>query len=158
MDKIKVPRYKETEEIKPKESRSHIMKRITSKNTKCEIIFRKALWKLGLRYRICAPNIYGKPDIVFMKQKIAIFIDGEFWHGYNWETKKERLTVNKKYWIPKIERNIQRDKEVNEKLTSESWLVLRFWERDVKKDLQSCLNKVIISLSNAPAKNPSENN
>ena len=126
-----------------KQQRRKIMQSIKSKDTKSEITMRKELWKLGHRnYRKNYDKIIGKPDIVFPKLKIAIFIDSEFFHGYNWEEKKNRIGTNRDYWIPKIERNMQRDENVNKELSSKGWTVLRFWDKDVKKNLQDCINKV----------------
>lgn len=117
------------------ESRSKLMRKIRSKNTKTEILLRKALYKKGLRYRINVSKYPGKPDILIPKSKIAIFIDGEFWHGYNWEKKRETIKSNRDYWIKKIERNIERDIKVNDELKEMGFKVFRFWEKDIKKDL-----------------------
>lgn len=121
--------------------RSNIMKKIKGRDTTPELIFRKALWRKGYRYRKNVSNLPGKPDIVFTKKKVAIFIDGEFWHGYNWEDKKKKISNNKEYWIKKIEKNIERDKKNVEKLQRMGFYVLRFWEHEVKKDLDGCLKK-----------------
>ncbi|KOS08373.1 hypothetical protein AM493_15025 [Flavobacterium akiainvivens] len=115
------------------------MRAIKSKDTSVEVLLRKALWKRGYRYRKNDKTIIGTPDIVFKKYRIAIFIDSEFFHGYNWEIKKTKLHGNRDYWIAKIERNMARDKKVNESLLSKGWVVLRFWGFDVKKNLQGCL-------------------
>ena len=115
------------------EQRRKNMQAIKGKVTKIEVMLRQKLWKKGYRYRKNYKNLPGKPDIVFLKIKIAIFCDSEFWHGYNWEDKKKRLGTNKEFWIKKIETNMERDKRVNEKLISDGWIVLRFWEREIKK-------------------------
>lgn len=122
--------------------RSDLMSKIKGKNTKPEILLRKALWKEDIRYRVNNPRVIGKPDISIKKFKIAIFVDGEFWHGYNWKEKKKRIKSNRDYWIKKIEGNMKRDKKYNQKLLEEGWTVLRFWEKEVKTDLESCVNKV----------------
>jgi DNA mismatch endonuclease (patch repair protein) len=109
---------------------------------------RKALWHLGYRYRKNVKKIPGKPDIVFAKYKLAIFIDGEFWHGYNWSEKRSKIKSNRNFWIPKIERNIQRDRQVNEQLENAGWSVIRFWETQVKKDLEFCVGLVEDMLKN----------
>lgn len=83
-------------------------------------------------------QIPGKPDLIFLKKKIAVFIDGDFWHGYNWQNRKATLRTNLEYWIPKIERNIQRDGEVNKILEDKGWKVIRFWEHEVNKELDNC--------------------
>lgn len=125
------------------EQRSNIMKKIKSKNTKPEISFRKTLWNAGIRYRTNNRSIIGNPDIAIKKYKLAIFIDGEFWHGYNWNKKKEKIQSNRDYWIPKIERNIKRDKQVTKQLKKEGWKVFRFWDSQIKKETKECLKKVI---------------
>lgn len=123
------------------------MSRIKGKNTKPELLFRKALWAKGVRYRINAKNLPGKPDVSIQKYKLAIFIDGEFWHGYNWDERKEKLKSNRGFWIPKIERNMQRDREVNLELKNMGYTVFRFWERDIKKELHKCINDVMVYIA-----------
>ena len=120
------------------EQRSKNMRAIKSTATKAEITLAKALWHLGHRYRKNNKTVFGKPDFTFKKLKIAIFVDSEFFHGKDWETKKKPQT-NAKFWVKKIERNMQRDIEVNTYLESQSWKVLRFWSEDIKKKLQDCL-------------------
>lgn len=116
-----------------KEKRSKIMRAIKSKDTKEEVRLAKALWHRGHRYRKHDKSIFGTPDLSFKKYKIAVFVDGEFFHGKDWEKVKSRLDSNKDYWIKKIERNRNRDVEVNEYLASKGWTVLRFWSKDVQK-------------------------
>lgn len=123
------------------------MRKIKAKNTTPEIILRKALWKEGIRYRIENIKITGNTDIAIKKHKIAIFIDGEFWHGFNWQEKKTKIKSNKEYWIKKIERNIERDKKNNQLLTNQNWVVLRFWEHEIKKDLNKCIEIVKDSIA-----------
>ncbi len=123
-------------------SRSYNMSMIKSKNTKVEILLRKELWRRGLRYRKNCSFIYGKPDLVFLRKQIAVFIDGEFWHGYNFEEIKSRLKSNKEFWIEKIERNMERDFEITQFLIEQGWAVLRFWDFEIKKDLASCADKI----------------
>ncbi|MES2543729.1 MAG: very short patch repair endonuclease [Bacteroidota bacterium] len=137
--KIKVLKFNEANGFYTTPERSKIMSKIRSKNTKPELLFRKALWKTGFRYRVHHSKLPGKPDLSNKKPKLAIFIDGEFWHGRNWEEKKPKIKTNKEFWISKIERNRQRDEENNQKLSA---TVLRFWESDVKKNLQHCLDTV----------------
>ncbi|RYD91432.1 MAG: very short patch repair endonuclease [Sphingobacteriales bacterium] len=119
--------------------RSKRMSNIKSKNTQPELILRKALWNAGIRYRLNVSNLPGKPDIVIRKKNLAIFIDGEFWHGYKWEEKKVKIKANRDYWIPKIEKNIARDIQNNVDLEAKGFKVLRFWEQEIKKDLLGCL-------------------
>ena len=121
-----------------KEQRSKNMKAIKNKDTSIELMLRKELWHRGLRYRKNYTKIIGKPDIVFISKKVAVFCDSEFWHGFDWENRKNDIKSNRDFWIPKIERNIQRDKEVTQTLTDDGWIVLRFWGRDIKKKLSEC--------------------
>lgn len=127
---------------KTKEQISYNMKRVKNKDSYIEVSLRCELWSRGLRYRKNVKTLYGKPDIAFIGRKIAIFVDSEFWHGYNWEVKKEEIKSNREFWIPKIERNIQRDKEVTEYLIKEGWIVLRFWGDEIKKDVKSCADTI----------------
>lgn len=128
-------------------ARSELMKKIKSTDTKPEIYLRKNLWALGYRYRLNVKGLPGKPDIVFRKKKLAIFIDGEFWHGYKWKEKKEKIRANRYYWIPKIERNIKRDLENNRKLRQNGWVVLRFWEHQINKNFESVIKKILYSIN-----------
>ncbi len=122
-------------------SRSENMRRIRSKDTSIEIMLRKALWAKGIRYRKNCKDIFGKPDICIKKYKIAVFCDSEFWHGkYFLEGKVPK--TNQDYWIPKLKRNIERDKKVNETLKKEGWTVLRFWEKEIRKNLDECVEKI----------------
>ena len=117
------------------------MSKIKSKDTKIEIEFRKAIWKAGFRYRKNPKGYFGKPDLVLKKYKTVIFIDSCFWHGCK---KHCRLPSTKKnYWIPKIERNKQRDKEVNRHYKKEGWKVVRVWEHDLKRESMKVLLKNI---------------
>jgi len=118
--------------------RSKNMSAIKSSGTKAELQLSKALWSLGHRYRKNNKTIFGKPDLTFKKYKIAIFIDSEFFHGKDWETRKKPAT-NAEFWKKKIGRNIERDKEVNEHLTLSGWTVLRFWSAEVRKNLPHCI-------------------
>ena len=123
--------------------RSALMSKIRSTETKAEILFRKKLWKEGIRYRINYKKLPGSPDIVINKKKLVVFIDGEFWHGYNWEVKKTKIKVNRAFWIPKIERNMQRDIENNILLKEKGFSVLRFWEHEIKNDINGCVTKLL---------------
>lgn len=124
-----------------KSSRSYNMSRIKCKNTTIELLLRRELWKRGYRYRINDKTVFGKPDIVFRKQKIAIFCDSEFWHGKKF-LEGECFKTNADFWETKIKRNIERDLEVNEKLKSEGWIVLRFWGNEIKKEIEAVLTKI----------------
>ena len=126
------------------EQRRKNMQHIHSKNTSIEVALRKALWHKGYRYRKNYSQLPGSPDIVFTKYKIAIFCDGEFFHGKDWEVLKPRLQKGKngEFWISKISRNKERDDEINKKLLFMGWKVLRFWGTDIKKNVDECI-KVI---------------
>ena len=124
--------------FKTTKERSSLMSKIRSNNTKPELVFRKKLWGNGIRFSRKVSNLQEKPDIVLNKYKIAIFIDGEFWHGYHWEEKKKKLKANREYWIPKIERNILRDRKNTRKLRKDGWRVVRFWGHQINKDTEKC--------------------
>ena len=126
------------------EQRKKNMQHIRAKDTKIEIILRKALWSKGYRYRKNYKKLPGNPDIVLTKYKIAIFCDGEFFHGKNWEVLRPRLanSHNSEYWISKISRNRERDDEINKQLLFQGWTVIRFWGNDIKKHTDDCI-KVI---------------
>ena len=124
------------------EQRRKNMQAVKNSGSKIETMLQKELWNRGLRYRKNAKQIYGKPDIAFIGKKIAVFCDSEFFHGYDWENKKQEIKSNRDFWISKIERNIQRDIEVNEKLKSEGWTVIRFWGNDIKNNLKQCADIV----------------
>ena len=116
------------------------MRQVKNKNSKIESLFRSELWSRGIRYRKNVLKIYGKPDIVFIGKKVAVFCDSEFWHGYNWAERKNDFKSHQEFWISKIERNMERDKEVTAKLESEGWTVLRFWGKDIKHDTNKCVD------------------
>ena len=123
---------------KTKEQISFNMKQVKNKDSKIEIALRKELWSRGLRYQKNVTSIFGKPDLVFKGKKVAVFCDSEFWHGYNWEERKKDFKSHQEFWIPKIERNIERDKEVTEELQKQGWTVLRFWGKEIKKNAGGC--------------------
>jgi DNA mismatch endonuclease (patch repair protein) len=136
-------------EFKTTKERSELMSKIRGVNTKPELALRKAIWKLGYRYRLNVSKLKGKPDIVFNKYKVVVFVDGEFWHGYKWAEKKPKIKANRKYWVKKIERNIERDLENTNFLLSNGWVVFRFWEHEIKKDLAGCVKKITVELRKA---------
>lgn len=129
------------------EARSRLMRKIKGIDTTPEITLRKMLWNLGYRYRKNYSKLPGKPDIVFTKQKVAVFIDGEFWHGYEWEKKKTRITSNRDYWIKKIEANIVRDTKNTEYLVKLGWKVIRYWTREIIKQPDVCVQHIVKILS-----------
>lgn len=123
-------------------SRSENMSHIRSKNTSIELLLGKAMWALGLRYRKHDKTVFGTPDFVFKGKKVAVFCDSEFWHGKYLMEKKYIPKTNADYWIPKLERNIERDKRVNTELQSAGWKVVRFWEKDIRTHPEECAQKV----------------
>ena len=125
------------------EQRRKNMQAVKSKGTKIERLFAKMLWNAGVRYRKNDKTIFGKPDFAMKKAKIAIFCDGEFWHGRDWDVRIKDHKSNEKFWISKIERNIQRDFEVNSFLQNSGWTVLRFWETDIMENSEKCINEVL---------------
>lgn len=120
-----------------KEKRSKIMSAIHSKDTVPEVTLRKALWTKGFRFRIQ----YGKEkiDIAFPAKKVAVFVDGCFWHGC--PVHSHKITTNEAYWKPKLEKNMKRDKLKTEKLKAQGWTVMRFWEHELT-DLDTVVNKI----------------
>lgn len=120
------------------------MQRIKAKDTSIEVKLRKALWNKGYRYRKNYGSLPGKPDIALTKYKIAIFCDSEFFHGKDWEVLKPRLekSNNSQYWISKISRNREHDDEINKRLLFEGWTVIRFWGKDIQKNVDECVRVV----------------
>ena len=129
--------------LKTTESISRRMANVSLKGGKAETALAKALWHEGIRYRKNYKKVPGSPDIAITKYKVAVFVDGEFWHGENWAERKEKLKSNREYWIEKIEENIARDKRNDALLKNMGWIPLHFWEKDVNKDLEGCVHTVI---------------
>ena len=127
---------------KTPEQISYNMRQVKNKDSAIEIALRKELWKRGIRYRKNVSKVFGKPDLAFIGKKVAVFCDSEFWHGYDWENKQKEIKSRREFWIPKIERNMARDREVNKRLESEGWVVLRFWGKEIKKDVSTCADIV----------------
>ena len=118
------------------------MQAVKNKDSEIELLLRKELWKRGIRYRKNVKKVFVHPDIAFIGKRVAVFCDSEFWHGYDWEHKKEEIKSRRDFWIPKIERNMERDNEVNKKLISEGWIVIRFWGNNIKKNTKECADIV----------------
>lgn len=139
---MKVPRY--TEFTPASKLASDIKRKNRSRDTRAELLLRRELWRRGLRYRLHDPKLPGKPDIVFPRAKLAVFIDGDFWHGRNWRQRKARLAqgANAPYWIAKIEANIQRDRHLSKQLRRMGWTVVRIWETDVLENVRTCADKI----------------
>ncbi len=132
-------------DIFTKEKRSEIMSKIRGKNTKVELAVFRGLRKRGIYFQKYYRSPAGTPDIALPRKKKAVFIDGDFWHGYQFSKFKKRLP--KKYWPGKIESNIKRDRTNRAKLRKEGWSVLRIWEHEVEKDLDKALEKIIRFMS-----------
>ncbi len=121
-----------------KKKRSDLMKTVHGKNTKPELLLRKQLYAAGFRYRIH----YGTEqiDIAFPSKRLAIFVDGCFWHMCPKHRSYPKSNVE--YWIPKLKRNVERDREKNNRLKKVGWRVLRFWEHEVERDLTKCIGRI----------------
>jgi DNA mismatch endonuclease, patch repair protein len=119
------------------------------RNTVPERLLRSALWRRGIRFRVHYSKLPGKPDIALVGRKLAIFCDGDFWHGHDWPTRRERLRrgSNATYWIAKIERNVQRDREVDQALRELGWTVLRLWESEVRADPAAAAERVVAAIA-----------
>ena len=127
-----------------REQRKKNMQHIKAQDTSIEVKLRKALWDRGFRYRKNYVKLPGKPDIVLTKYKIAIFCDSEFFHGKDWEVLKPRLAKgdNSEYWTKKIARNRERDDEINKQLLFQGWTVIRFWGKDIERNVNECVKVV----------------
>lgn len=136
-----------------KEQRKKNMQAVKSKGSIIERKLALELWRLGIRYRKNDKSVYGKPDLTIKRLKIAIFVDSEFWHGKDWGENKKKHKTNKLFWLEKIERNIQRDYEVNEYLLKSGWKFLRFWGTDITKNLRTCTDKVLEEVNESERKN-----
>lgn len=134
--------------MKPRspETISYTMSRIRGKDTGIELLLRRELWKRGVRFRHNSKYIYGHPDISFKRYKVVVFCDSEFWHGFHFEEQKNKIHSHTDYWIPKIERNIARDEEVNAKLSEEGYYLLRFWGQEIEADPEGCAERVVAAL------------
>lgn len=125
------------------DQRRRCMGRVKNKNTSIELLLRKALWSSGLRYRLKS-KLIGKPDIVFNLAKVAIFVDGCFWHGC--PEHGQLPQTNESFWESKIRANVDRDRVVSKALTGQGWIVIRFWEHDIKRDIKGCVSRVKMSI------------
>jgi DNA mismatch endonuclease (patch repair protein) len=126
----------------PKETRSRVMSKIRSEQTGGEIALRRYLWRKGWRgYRINVNGLPGKPDIAYISKKVAIFVDGCFWHKCPRCYSEPKS--NRDYWIPKIQMNIERDRQQNVKLENLGWTVVRIWEHEIEQNIDECTERVI---------------
>jgi len=138
----KAPRFDDFSPTSPASSK--VMRRNRPRDTSAELLLRKALWHRGLRYRLHVRNLPGKPDIVFPRDRIVVFVDADFWHGRDWEKRKAKLErgANRDYWVAKMEYNIERDKRNTLELQNQGWAVIRLWETDIKNDLEGAVKEV----------------
>lgn len=123
--------------------RSQLMAKIKSKRTKPEVMLSKALWHKGFRYHLNYEKLPGSPDIAITKYNVAIFVDGEFWHGKDYDRANYEHIHNREYWTEKIERNMRRDQENDAKLKEMGWTTLHFWGKDIEKDLEGCIETIV---------------
>ena len=130
------------------EQRHKNMQAIKNKDSEIELLLRRELWGRGLRYRKNVKTVFGHPDIAFVGKKVAIFCDSGFWHGYDWEHRKNDIKSRRDFWIPKIERNMQRDIEVTGMLEADGWIVLRFWGKEIKTDVSKCADIIETTIKN----------
>ena len=138
---MKHPKHYDTDE-----ATSRRMSRIKLKNGDAETAIAKILWHEGYRYWLNYKKLPGSPDIAIQKYHVAVFVDGEFWHGHDWDNRKVKLKRNREYWIEKIEENIARDKRNDKLLEEMGWITIHFWEKEVNKDLERCKTVVLESL------------
>lgn len=115
--------------------------------TRPELALGRLLWSCGIRYRKHVRDVPGRPDFCIKKYRMAIFVDGEFWHGCDWEVRRERIKSNREFWIAKIERNMRRDADVTGRLRREGWAVFRFWESDIRRRPGACLRLILSYLA-----------
>jgi DNA mismatch endonuclease (patch repair protein) len=127
------------------------MSKVKSKDTAPERAVRSALHRRGLRFRKHPKDLPGKPDVVFTRKKVAVFVDGDFWHGFGFEARAARLTP---FWRAKIERNMTRDREDERRLRESGWRVVRLWEHEVRRDLEGCVERVVSALAEAAPRGP----
>jgi DNA mismatch endonuclease (patch repair protein) len=138
----KVPRFSS---FKPaSESASLVKQQNRSRNTKAEMLLRRELWRRGLRYRLHAADLPGKPDLVFRRARVVVFCDGDFWHGRRWGERQEKLArgSNARYWTAKIGANVARDRRTTRQLRQAGWMVLRMWETDIFRDVNRAAERV----------------
>lgn len=133
--------------------RRKCMQHNRSRDTKPERRLRRALWGCGVRYRKNVTRLPGCPDLCIRKYKIVIFVDGDFWHGLNWESKRDRFVTNSDFWISKIERNRERDLQITAFYQAHGWEVLRFWESDIMKHLGRCVSSVLAYIESCQSGN-----
>ena len=146
---VRVPRYDSFEPASAKASAS--MRHVRGRDTSLELALRRALWKRGLRYRLHVASLPGTPDIVFPTERIAVFCDGDFWHGRDWPSRRDKLArgSNPDYWIPKIKGNRRRDRRVDRLLVALRWRGVRVWESAIRRDPERVANRIARVLARA---------
>jgi DNA mismatch endonuclease (patch repair protein) len=131
---------------------SRMMAAVRNKDTKAELALRRALHRRGLRYRLHPAGVFGRPDIAIRSRRLAVFADGDMWHGNAWRLRglgrlEDMFPNNTEFWTKKIRRNIERDKEVTARLTEEGWTVVRLWESEILKDPYAAAERVVEALA-----------
>jgi DNA mismatch endonuclease, patch repair protein len=142
---VSVNRAPRFDNYRPSSPRASIIKsRVRSNNTRAELLLRRHLWRRGFRYRVVNPKLPGKPDITFRTARLAVFVDGDYWHGRNWDRRRAKLLngANASYWIAKIEANMARDLRKRRELNQLGWTVIRVWETDILRDVEAAVSKV----------------
>lgn len=143
----------------PPELTRRVMQSNRSGNTKPELVLRRELHRRGIRYRLHARDVFGKPDLVVRKLRVAVFVDGDFWHGNRWRLRglarlEEDFHKNREWWVAKIRRNVDRDREVDGRLADDGWTVLRVWESDVLADVAAAADRVQEAIRHARGTTP----
>ncbi|MBD5484953.1 MAG: very short patch repair endonuclease [Lachnospiraceae bacterium] len=121
---------------------SQRMSKIKLKHGDAEVKLAKLLWNIGYRYRLNYRKLPGSPDIAILRYHIAVFVDGEFWHGFDWDKRKTKLKRNREYWIEKIEENMERDIRNNQELLCMGWTPIHFWSKEVMKNTEECVRVI----------------
>lgn len=130
---------------------SRMMSKVRNRDSMAELNIRRLLHARGLRYRLHYNKVHGRPDIVFTKKRVAVFIDGDFWHGNAWRLRglssiADQFPNRTEWWVSKLERTIRHDVEVTEGLTAEGWTVLRFWESEVKANAEKVVERIAMAV------------
>lgn len=134
---MKHPKHYDTDEATSKR-----MSNVKLKKGDAETLLAKKLWHSGFRYRLNYKKLPGSPDIAILKYRFAIFVDGEFWHGQDWDIRKPKLKRNREYWIEKIEENMARDVRIDKELIYLGWIPIHFWSKEVLKETESCVSTI----------------
>jgi DNA mismatch endonuclease (patch repair protein) len=132
-----------------------MMSRVRSKDSKAELALRRALHRKGVRYRLHAADVTGRPDVVIRSKRLAVFVDGDFWHGNAWRLRglarlEDQFPTRTEWWVAKINRTIERDHEVTVSLEAAGWRVVRVWESEVIADSNAAAARVLAALEARP--------